>query len=603
MTLRGVLCVAREPSWIGKAHDILVEPMSTSRLPLWKKWAAITLGIGLACAPLLLAPLAAHAQSIVGNTEAVAGAAGLSAQDPRVTLAKFIRVLLSLLGIVAVGLVMYAGLIWMTAKGEKEKVEKAQKIMVNAVIGLAIILSALAITQFVIGRLSNAAALGGSSSTGSGAAETIDSYSNALGAGIVETHFPRRNAQDIARNVKVVVTFREAIDPASIIEGYAPENTAPQPLRTRAVQIEPITGGDALASEQVLVSFTPDFKTFVFDPVPLLGNASANVDYRVTLTNAIALASGRSAFTGASSGGYRWQFTVSTFVDTTPPRVESVVPVRETTNPRNILVQVNYSEPMLPTAITTPTTNLQVRQGDAPVEGTWSLGNQYQTSEFRTATACGTNSCGETIYCLPANASLTALVLSPPLGAEPPEALGPPYAGAVDMYGNALDGNGNGRADGPSDVYTWSFATNDSIVLKPPQVVSVTPALSGPGGPAQDVALDQPVALLFDTLLSASSLTSDSFLLHSPSGQLWFTVEGASETPDGLPTTTPRALEDRTRVLVRHGLLSDEQLYGAEAKSSVRSVLQNCFTPSKSAQCAGPNCCNDDARVDACIYP
>jgi hypothetical protein len=553
--------------------------------------------------PLFLTPHGVEAQSLTGNAEAVAGAAGLSVQDPRITLAKFIRVLLSLLGVVATMLVMYAGFLWMTAKGEKEKVEKAQKIMVNAAVGLMIILSALAITQFVIGRLSNAAALSGSSSSGSNTVETIDRYSNALGTGIVETHFPARNAQNIARNVKVVITFREAIDPASLIENYIVDSTAPQPLRTRAVQMEPTSGGDALTSEQVLVSFTPDLKTFVLDPVPLLGNATANVDYRVTLTNAIALANGRSAFTGASSGGYRWQFTVSTFVDTTPPRIESVVPTRDTTNPRNLLVQVNYSEPMLPTAITSPTTNLQMRQGEASVDGTWSLGNQYRTSEFRSATACGTNSCGETIYCLPPDAALTALVLSPPTTTEPPEAVGPPYAGAVDMYGNALDGNGNGRADGVSDGYSWSFSTNNAIVLEPPQVLGVTPALSGPGGPAQGVNLDQPVALLFNTLLSTASLTSDSFLLHSPSEQLWFTVEGAAETPDGLPTTTPRAIGDYMRVLVRHGLLSEDQLYGAEAKSSVRSVLQNCFTPSTSDRCAGPNCCNDDARVDACIYP
>jgi hypothetical protein len=56
---------------------------------------------------------------------------------------------LGLLGIVATVLIIYAGFLWMTAGGDDSKAETARKIIFSAVIGLAIILMAFAITKFV----------------------------------------------------------------------------------------------------------------------------------------------------------------------------------------------------------------------------------------------------------------------------------------------------------------------------------------------------------------------------------------------------------------------------------------------------------------------
>ncbi len=60
---------------------------------------------------------------------------------------------LGFLGLIAVILVLYAGFLWMTAGGSQDKVQKAKKILVNALIGLVIILSALAIVNFVFSVL------------------------------------------------------------------------------------------------------------------------------------------------------------------------------------------------------------------------------------------------------------------------------------------------------------------------------------------------------------------------------------------------------------------------------------------------------------------
>ena len=60
------------------------------------------------------------------------------------------------LGIVAVVIVLLGGFKWMIAGGNDEKTNEAKKLIVSGIIGLAIILSAWAITSFVISRLVSA---------------------------------------------------------------------------------------------------------------------------------------------------------------------------------------------------------------------------------------------------------------------------------------------------------------------------------------------------------------------------------------------------------------------------------------------------------------
>lgn len=50
-------------------------------------------------------------------------------------------------------LVVYAGILWMTAAGNEEQTTKAKKILGAAIIGLVIVLSAYAITTFIGGIL------------------------------------------------------------------------------------------------------------------------------------------------------------------------------------------------------------------------------------------------------------------------------------------------------------------------------------------------------------------------------------------------------------------------------------------------------------------
>lgn len=80
----------------------------------------------------------------------------LGNKDLRETVASLINVAMGLLGIVAVVIILIGGFQWMTAGGNDEKVAEARKRIFAGIIGLAIILSAWAITLFVFRQLSTA---------------------------------------------------------------------------------------------------------------------------------------------------------------------------------------------------------------------------------------------------------------------------------------------------------------------------------------------------------------------------------------------------------------------------------------------------------------
>lgn len=64
-------------------------------------------------------------------------------------LGDMIGFVLSFIGVLFLILTIYGGINWMTAGGNEQKVEKAKTIIINAIIGLLIVLSAYTITSFI----------------------------------------------------------------------------------------------------------------------------------------------------------------------------------------------------------------------------------------------------------------------------------------------------------------------------------------------------------------------------------------------------------------------------------------------------------------------
>lgn len=77
------------------------------------------------------------------------GAADAGKQLP-ILIGKIIRTVLGLLGIIFLVLMVYAGFLWMTARGEEEPVTKAKDIIKQSIIGVIIVFLAYALTGFVI---------------------------------------------------------------------------------------------------------------------------------------------------------------------------------------------------------------------------------------------------------------------------------------------------------------------------------------------------------------------------------------------------------------------------------------------------------------------
>jgi len=68
-----------------------------------------------------------------------------------------ISIALGIMGLIFLVLTVYGGYIWMIARGDEAKVEKAKDTMTNSMIGLVIVLGAYAITYFVVSRLTEGA--------------------------------------------------------------------------------------------------------------------------------------------------------------------------------------------------------------------------------------------------------------------------------------------------------------------------------------------------------------------------------------------------------------------------------------------------------------
>ncbi len=107
---------------------------------------------------LFYAPLAHAADFGQGNLGTVGTAAGLSTGTSSLPLiiGNIIRILEGALGLVFLLLTIYAGYLYLTARGDEEHVKHAKGMMTQGVIGLVIILAAYAITGFVLNAITAA---------------------------------------------------------------------------------------------------------------------------------------------------------------------------------------------------------------------------------------------------------------------------------------------------------------------------------------------------------------------------------------------------------------------------------------------------------------
>ncbi len=248
---------------------------------------------------------------------------GLSSADPRIIASRIIQIFLGFLGIIATGLIIYAGFLWMTAAGNEDKIDKAKKTLVSAIIGLIIILSAFAIATFILSKLLAATGGGNVNGDGNGGPAAGIGGAGIIGACSVEGVYPTPNQKDVARNTSIIVSFKEDVDPKTICQtvdsnGFCNGSA----IKTSNVWVYKTKDGAANLLADVQVS-NKDKKTFIFTPKAYLGSPSEFLWYTIHLSNSIVKSDGRSIFENCQGDYLEWQFEVSNKIDLTPPQILS----------------------------------------------------------------------------------------------------------------------------------------------------------------------------------------------------------------------------------------------------------------------------------------
>ncbi|GEM_PF-1087926 len=584
---------------------------------------------------LLPTTYSAHAAQLDLGINQVDQSVALPSADIRVIVGRIIRVVLSLLGIVALLLVLWGGFQWMSANGEEEKILDAKRNLINSAIGLAIIVSAWSITTFVLNAILNATTgrtPGASEITGAPPASLFCDTCNELGRGI-DMHYPPRDAENVPRNADIIVTFKRPIRRDTVIVGWTDNNTSDNPaddphdLNVANIKIYKLNlqandrgAASAFTASQVKVSYTPDHRTFIFD-TPDLDSPSERVLYEVWISDGVHREDNASVL----SEPYRWQFRTSTALDFTPPVVTSLYPAPAggaPRLPRNLLARVTFNEAINP--ITASTIEVRNRAGlagggTAPlIAGEWRITNQYRTLEFVPSEQCGQNACGEAIFCLPANGDVAAIIptatLRDPSGTD--SIALKPANGITDVAGNALNDQGNDARGGQSnDSVPFAFGVSAQLDLEGPRIVSVTPNINEPNiDPAASVEL------VSSEPLSFSSVNTDNVrLAPRPAHNFWFTLRATDLNARGTSVEAAPVVDVAGRTAVASRINADHalffkapfgrapQLYSSQVTVGLRDTFQNCFAPSAGPgpSCAAANltptapyCCNGAASAD-----
>ncbi len=275
----------------------------------------------MAAAFLFLSPSPALAQGSANNMlwggyeSNVQETTGLGTTDIRIVIAKIIRYLLGFLGIIALLLIMYAGWLWMSSGGNEEKIARAKKTLINAAIGLIIIVTSFGIVTFILNKLLGATTGMGGPGPGPGPGSPGLGVS-ALGNCTLESVYPEPNQREVPRNTAVIVTFKEEINPATVMDSGG------NILIDGRIKIYKSIDEPADFITDVSVSATTDNKTFVFMPDNYLGSPSEYIWYTVYLSNDIEKADGHGVFDTCAIDYFQWEFEVSNKIDLTPPQVK-----------------------------------------------------------------------------------------------------------------------------------------------------------------------------------------------------------------------------------------------------------------------------------------
>ena len=588
--------------------------------------------------------------------------------------ARVINVILGLLGIIVVGYFIYAGYLIMTSGGEEDKIAKGKKTMVNATIGLAIVLSSWGIATFIIRALSDATGTGSVSRTAGVRGPSLESFyiSGALGSSI-DDHYPERNQQDVVRNTSILITFAEPMDPSTIInntnnscwrEGEVTTDNCPldedgnivDPYYGDCQEIESVQVCDTLITQSINISVVNEnedeeselvgadaltvpqdgdlrnYYTFSIKPqryleaseeylVQVVGGDMVDDDFGVRKKKTEGNVKGEDPFANSYRRFYSWNFTTGDGLDFTPPTVVRVSPAKPNagelleTIPKNRVVSITFNEPMDPTLVQggngQGSSFHHIRMNTTEdVPGEWKVSNGYKTVEFFSSVSCGENSCGETMYCLPAEGSdifaYTVLIRAAHANIGSEIKWDSIYGtGVADLAGNLLDGDANGieqatehntgvvptiapfdqirDAEKVPDNYYWSFFVEDRIDREPPSIREISPEIDGENVEAGDLRITFNTEILSLSTRDIDLLVQDG-VFEDEEGYNPGESARIMSQEDGVTSVRIRPASD----LKKPDLGDDQSIYYFLATPhTVQNNNQQCFYPGLGPKLSG----------------
>jgi hypothetical protein len=656
----------------------------------------------LFCAVVFCLPIIyAQAQDINTELNTVAETAALPETPLPVIVGNILNIFYGFLGLILFGIIIYAGYTYMTSGGDPEKTKKAKNWLKYGIIGLIIILSAFAITSYIISKLTDATGAGGGGGLGGGTGgPNWRAYGTNKFGSVIQDHYPGVD-MTVERINTISVTFRQAINPGSIISdsdgntmtcvdlskdntpACVPEAGAvatgvsgcvcsgkPDPAAIKLYracdsvydetvdvvpeafqydearndpkicnQWEGAAPADNILNQNGVITVLADMRTVIYDLYEPLGSSQNSIRHFVSLSNAITKFGTATGVFGSADQGYAWAFTTTTELDATPPYIVSVAPAKLDANgqprpadyyndedansdnnkfERNInAIVIKFNEPIRGlTFLNNQTANanqeITVLADTVYVSGSYDVGiDQYRSVVFHSSAPCSVpalfNTCGDEIFCLPGESTITVTARSVPtanLSAVNPLQADPnkiPFGGIVDFSKNALDTDGlldgpnNGQANGVADDFRWQFKTSDEIDITPPKITTVYP--SHEADKSSGVTPQSLIGATFDDDLDSSTATNANVGLDvvAANGEWNGWVGGGMCHDDEITPDCYRTL------MIRHAPLPESvageaaPIITPQITSGIKDINGNCFNP-----CADADCPANPSVGDSC---
>jgi len=224
-----------------------------------------------------------------------------------IIVARLIRTAISIVGILAVLLIILGGFKFMTAAGDPTKIQSAKRVITNAVIGLIIVFASFAITQFILNTLIGA--------TGSSISSSSSSYSVAPSSlppsNVLYLMSVNDECSEAITNLELQFVFSKTIDASSVDAGIL--------IIDVSVPSTPVAVPGDFSVSGKNVTFVPSM-VCPEDSGERCFNDSSN--YQITLPPAVLQSTSGGDIQCYPSYPCTFTFTTGTEIDTSGPTIE-----------------------------------------------------------------------------------------------------------------------------------------------------------------------------------------------------------------------------------------------------------------------------------------